>query len=88
MRYRMRTLKITSLTDQLNLKSKVSMEMMLRAIKAMRADPADIPGAEAFEAKAVKYLREEEVTQYPEGAVIFENDGDSDMADPEQNFVF
>lgn len=88
MRYRMRTLKITSLTNQLNLKSKIAIEMALRALKAMRAEPADIAGAEAFELKAVKYLRETETTQYAEGSIIFENNNDSDMADPEQNSVF
>lgn len=83
MRYRKRGLKVSSLTEQLHLKSKLAILEALRAIKAMGDDKLDI--AEAHEKKAVQFMRETETTQAPAGSVTFECP-EHDMASNEHRY--
>jgi hypothetical protein len=62
-RYRKRTRKVTSLTDPLHLKSKLSIMCMARALKSLK--DGDVAKAEQMEQKAVQYLNEEHQSNNP-----------------------
>ncbi len=57
--YRLRSSKITSLTDPLHLRSKSAITCMVRALKLIK-DGGDMAAAEAMEMKATKFLMEEQ----------------------------
>lgn len=86
LRYRLRTLKISALTDPLHLKSKVALELMLRCLKAMKSAKPDLKTAKDFELQAVQFMREKEIVQSP-GSVMM-TCGRNDMADPMQGTTF
>lgn len=61
-RYRKRTSKVSSLSDVINLRSRMAIINMLRAIMLQKTDPV---GAQAFEMQAVQYLEEEQNATNP-----------------------
>lgn len=65
MRYRKRSLKITSLTDPIHLKSKLSIIAAMRAVAEMMADQPDFKKAQGFESVAVRLLLEEQDSRNP-----------------------
>jgi hypothetical protein len=64
-RYRKRAHKITSLTDVINLRSRLAIENMIRAIAKQEADPA---AAALNEQVAIGYLEEEQMARNPHGS--------------------
>lgn len=62
LRYRKRTNKVTSLHDVLNLRSRLALENMLRALANQPTDPMK---AQGYEALALQYLAEEQLAQNP-----------------------
>jgi hypothetical protein len=60
--YRKRTAKVTSLTEPIHLRSLAAVEAMLRSLKAGETDPT---AALAFEATALRYLRDERINTGP-----------------------
>lgn len=75
MRYRKRLLKVTSLTDQLHLRSRSAIVAMARAIKS-----GDLNAQNA----AAEILKDEEAASNPPETFSFEFDPHTDMADPMQ----
>lgn len=69
--YRKRWNKITSLFEPIPLRSRLAIENMMRALKAMATDPA---AAQAFEALAVGYLTDERINSTPsdQGSLQFD----------------
>jgi hypothetical protein len=63
MRYRKRTLKVSSLTDPIHLRSKLSICTMLRSIEAL--NKGDLNAAPALESKALQFLSEEQMSRNP-----------------------
>lgn len=63
MRYRKRTLKISSIYDQVNLKSKLALICMVRSIEERYAGNKD--KADDFETKAFQYISEEQMSRNP-----------------------
>jgi hypothetical protein len=79
MRYRKRDLKISSLTDPLHLNSRIAVVEGLRALRAAKDDAAK---AEAYEARAVKYLVEAETARNP--SAMFSIELGENFASPDQ----
>jgi len=63
-RYRKRSHKITSLTDIINLRSRLAIENMIRAIAKQESDPS---AAALNEQVAIGYLEEEQTARNPHG---------------------
>jgi hypothetical protein len=81
MRYRTRNIKITKMSDPLNMKSKTALITMLRSMKALETDPA---AAQAFELTAVKMISEEEMSRNPSETFDLQFDQSICFADPLQ----
>ena len=62
MRYRKRTLKVTSVWQPLHLHSRLAIVTMVRALKTLESDAA---GAQVFEDKAVRFLDEDQKARNP-----------------------
>ena len=86
MRYRMSTFKITKMSDVLNLRSKTALTTMMRSLKAL--DGGDVQGSEALEAKAVKFISEEQSSRNPAETFQLQFDSRTCFADPLQNHHF
>lgn len=69
MAYRKRTPKLTSIYEPIPLRSRFAIEQMLRGIKASETDPT---AAQAYEAAALRYLREERINQGPSATGILQ----------------
>jgi hypothetical protein len=65
MRYRKRSIKITSLTDPIHLKSKLAVLTMMRSMKELSSEKPNFELATQFEAKAVQFLIEEQASRNP-----------------------
>jgi len=65
MRYRKRTLKITSLTDQIMLKSKISVVLMMKSLAAILDPQPDFEKAKQFHDASVLALVEEQASRNP-----------------------
>jgi hypothetical protein len=63
MRYRKRTLKISSLTDPIHLKNKLALVCMVRAVEERYKGNKD--AADDFETKSVQYVSEEQMSRNP-----------------------
>lgn len=69
--FRKRTPKVTSLTEPIPLRSRYAIEQMMRGLKAGEQDPN---ATAAFEAQALRYLREERINLGPTSVGIFQFD--------------
>lgn len=83
MRYKKRSLKITSLSDQLHLRSRMAILAALSSIQAMRAEKPDLQTAGVLEAKALQLLTEEKNHRDPHGSFSFSFDTATSMSSPE-----
>ena len=81
-RFRASTLKITKLSDVLNMKSKTALVTMLRAIKAIEAGQIDV--ANGFITTAVQLISEEQQSRNPAETFSMQFDTDTCFADPLQ----
>ncbi len=82
MRYRKRTLKVTSLTDPLHLKSKLAIMLMARALVSYKKGEAD--KAAEMELLATQKLLEEQQSRNPGDVTKFSFDRATSMSDPMQ----
>lgn len=80
MRYRKRSMKITSLTDPLHLKSKLSIMMTMRSMVLVKA--GKFQEADQAEQKAFQYLVEEQQSRSPAATFSFQFDNSTYMSDP------
>lgn len=86
MRYKKRTLKVSSLSDPLHLKSRLAiLAAIIGSIQALRSEKPDIQLSEALEAKAVKYLCDNENVRNPGGKLFFQFDPKIGMSSPEHS---
>lgn len=80
-RYRLRTMKITKMTDVLNMKSKTALVEMMRALKSLETD---LKAYVAHEAVAVKLISEEQMSRSPAETFDLQFDQSVCFADPLQ----
>lgn len=78
MRYRKRTLKVTSLTDQLHLKSKLAVMCMCRSLASLKA--GEFAKAGEMEKKALQYIAEEQMSRNPAETFSFQFDQNIHMS--------
>lgn len=64
MRYRKRTMKVSSVNDPLHLKSKIAIVTMIRSLEAMQK-PDGLEMAKALKKEAVEYLEDEQRSRNP-----------------------
>lgn len=81
--YRKRDNRISSLYQPIHLRSRLALELMMRALKAQMG--GDIQSAEMFEQKAVNLLDEEQATNNPHDAIGLQWDSASS---PNHNYNF
>ncbi len=84
-KYRKRFLKVTSLSDPLHLKSKLSITLAMRAIASF--EKGDLQAAEGYEQKALQMLSEEQLSRNPDEAFSFQYDTRTEFADRLQGIV-
>jgi hypothetical protein len=72
MRYSKRTLKITSLNDFINLKSRQAILLTLRSVEAMKTD---VKAGESFRQAAIMLLSEEQAASNPGDTPTIQIDG-------------
>lgn len=85
MRYKKRSLKVSSLSDPIHLKSRLAILSAIGSIEALRAAKPDVQLSEALEAKALKYLSESENARNPGGKLFFQFDTRVGMSSPEHS---
>jgi hypothetical protein len=82
MRFRKTTLKITKMSDVINMRSKTALVTMLRSLKAL--DVGDINASQGFETVAVKLISEEQMSRNPAETFDIQYDTATCFADPLQ----
>jgi hypothetical protein len=82
LRYRTRTMKITKMSDPLNMRSKTALVTMMRSLKALETGQVD--AANAFEAKAIQLISEEQMSRNPGQTFDLQFDQATCFADPLQ----
>ena len=79
-------MKITKLSDVINMRSKTALVTMMRALKALEAGQLDV--AQGFEAVAVNSISEEQMTRNPAETFTLQFDTRTCFADPLQGQYF
>jgi len=82
MRFRVATLKITKMSDVINMKSKTALATMLRALKAIESGQLDV--AQGFQQTAVQLISEEQNSRNPAETFTLQFDTGTCFADPLQ----
>lgn len=82
MRYRTSTLKITKMSDVLNMRSKTAIVTMMRALKALESGQLDV--AEGYDKIAVRLISEEQMSRNPAETFDLQFDQRVCFADPLQ----
>jgi hypothetical protein len=79
MKYRKRALKISSLSDQLHLRSRLAILAAIGSVEAVRREQPDFQASQALEAKALQYLSEEKMARNPSGTFSIQFDTRTSM---------
>jgi hypothetical protein len=82
MRYRTSTIKITKMSDVLNMRSKTALVTMMRSLKALEAGTLDV--SQGYEQAAVKLISEEQMSRNPAETFTTQYDTRTCFADPLQ----
>ena len=82
MRYRAKTMKITKMSDVIQMRSKTALVTMLRSLKALESGQLDV--AKGLEDKAVQLISEEQMSRNPAETFTLQYDQGTCFADPNQ----
>jgi len=82
MRYRAKTMKITKMSDVIQMRSKTALVTMLRSLKALESGQLDV--AKGLEDKAVQLISEEQMSRNPAETFTLQYDQGTCFADPLQ----